>query len=425
MSNTISLKASAISALLESRVINQIQNPSNKLRPLFIKGHRGVGKSSLIRQTAKNVGKALGLSVDVKTITLSAMEPPDFNGLGENVKINDKLVTQFGRPVFLPEDGYGILFIDEGNRPNLGVSNTLLTLIEDREINGHKLGAGWAIVFAGNPMGNDDGADRYQTEQLDAALMDRMAFVDFKGDSNETISYLETKYPSHFMIDFLKNNRDFICMEGIKKTSPRSIEYAIRATLDVPVEKAFHPLAVELGGDAASIVVEFVKNNIKDIELKTILNDRKKTQKWIADNKDDSSAMTLISDKIAGEISRRFASKDYTKEHKLAGEFCFLPKERWNIANAINELPPENIQALTKLIAYDENLHDFNVEHTFFIHFCDINEKGQSIGIAWDKHKKIIKNKAGKEVKNYHMNAFWEIVRTVTETKHPEIVEKI
>src|SRR5690606_5113410 len=101
-------------ALLKKRVVSQIQYPDMREKPIGLIGHRGVGKTEMIRQVADSVSKDLDIKMDVITLCVSTMEPPEFNGL---MYIDPKSgVSKFARPEYLPSEGHGILFFDEWNR---------------------------------------------------------------------------------------------------------------------------------------------------------------------------------------------------------------------------------------------------------------------------------------------------------------------
>lgn len=245
---------------------NQWKKREIKQKPIFLEGARGVGKTQMQRQTGLELSQESGLNVQVKTVILSVLESPDMNGMPfihtKQAKEGDERITEYGRPHFLPSEGYGILFFDEANRANRDIQNALLTLIEDREINGHKLGDGWIIVLAGNPVtqGNSTGP-KYDTRQFDDALKDRLSFYTMEPKVQEVINHLRNKYGiSNQVVSWITLEPNMVCLDGTKPTSPRSLEYLIKA---FQVQENVNPFIVAagiVGESAAYAFVDFVKN---------------------------------------------------------------------------------------------------------------------------------------------------------------------
>lgn len=132
-------------------------------RPLFLWGPPGVGKSALVR----NAAKALGLSlIDVRAVLL---DPVDLRGLPAIVDGKAIWCT----PDFLPQDGNGVLFLDELAQAPPLVQSACLQLTLDRRIGEYELPPGWSIVAASNRQEDRAGAHR-----LISPLLNRFIHVD-------------------------------------------------------------------------------------------------------------------------------------------------------------------------------------------------------------------------------------------------------
>lgn len=237
---------------------NQWKKREIKQKPLFLEGARGVGKTQSIRQVAQELSDETGLPVEFKTVILSVLEAPDMNGM-PYIKGN---VTEYGRPHFLPADGYGVLFFDEANRANRDIQNAMLTLIEDRSINGHKLGDGWIIVLAGNPVtqGNSNGP-KYDTRSFDDALKDRLGFFHMDTKASEVINYFKSRYgATNSVVTWITLEPNMICLDGTKATSPRSLEYLVNAFNVHENISKFTVAAGIIGQDAAYAYNQFLQN---------------------------------------------------------------------------------------------------------------------------------------------------------------------
>ena len=58
--------------------------------------------------------------------------------------------SKWATPEFLPQDGSGILFLDELNAAPIMVQASCYQLVLDRKLGDYTLPEGWAIVAAGN-----------------------------------------------------------------------------------------------------------------------------------------------------------------------------------------------------------------------------------------------------------------------------------
>lgn len=107
---------------------------------LMIWGPPGVGKSSIVAQSASQNG------LDLIDLRLSQLAPTDLRGLPVPV---DNICTWYP-PEFLPRDGKGILFLDEINMAPPAMQGIAQQLILDRKVGSYEVPAGWFVWAAGN-----------------------------------------------------------------------------------------------------------------------------------------------------------------------------------------------------------------------------------------------------------------------------------
>ena len=117
-----------------------------------------------------------------------------------------------------------VLFLDELNRAELATRQCSLQLILEKELHSHKLpfvrGQRTFIVAAINP------SDDYQTEELDAALLDRFLYVDMTLDVNDWLDYARNNLQESICA-FISENPDklhYMPLDNSKGSSPRSWE---------------------------------------------------------------------------------------------------------------------------------------------------------------------------------------------------------
>lgn len=255
--NVISLKASQLKELIKKR----FRNRHIKTRPLFITGHKGIGKTQVQKQIAEELSQELGVDVECRITNLQFCEPPDFLGLPFVDSEDGTRITKHARPELLPTSGFGIWFFDEANRCNRDNRQGLITLIEERSVNGHPLGKDWIIVLAGNPSDGEDGVS-YETQDFDAALEDRICRVEFQGDVGEFTSYMVKRHgEDHLVNRWIMNQPEVVDFKGKTRTSPRGLDYlcaAIEADGGFDSPTVWQAIGAEIGMEAAQVLRKFL-----------------------------------------------------------------------------------------------------------------------------------------------------------------------
>ncbi len=191
---------------------------------VMIWGPAGVGKSSVVAQTAREHG--LGF-VDVR---LSQLAPTDLRGLP--VPIDG--ISRWYPPEFLPRDGKGILFLDELNMAPPTLQGVAQQLILDRRVGSYSLPDGWFVWAAGNRK-----EDRASVFDMPGPLANRFLHVDVEADLASFTTYAIGKGLSERIPAFLSFRPQLLHSPDGKRPawpSPRSWEMAstlLAADLDI------------------------------------------------------------------------------------------------------------------------------------------------------------------------------------------------
>lgn len=148
------------------RTLARLVSASNKLS-VMIWGPPGVGKSSIVAQTAAKASLRL---VDLR---LSQLAPTDLRGLP--VARDGK--AQWYPPEFLPQDGRGVLFLDEINMAPPAMQGIAQQLILDRKVGSYVLPEGWFVWAAGNRK-----EDRAAVFDMPAPLANRFIHLTVEPD---------------------------------------------------------------------------------------------------------------------------------------------------------------------------------------------------------------------------------------------------
>lgn len=180
----------------------------------MIWGPPGIGKSSIVMQTAK----AHGLSfIDLR---LSQLAPTDLRGL----PVAEDGVARWYPPEFLPREGAGILFLDELNLAPPVMQGMAQQLILDRRVGNYSVPDGWFIWAAGNRK--EDLAAVYD---MPSPLANRFLHLDVEPDFDSFKHYALLNHIHEHIIAFLSFRPALLHKPDPQQSawpSPRSWEMA-------------------------------------------------------------------------------------------------------------------------------------------------------------------------------------------------------
>lgn len=174
-----------------------ILNAHKKKVSVMLWGPPGVGKSSIVKQCAEELGVAL---IDLR---LPQLEPPDLRGIPAPNRESHK--AEWFYPEFLPESGKGILFLDEIEKAQVAVKNAALQLVLDRKIGSYTLPDGWSIVGAGNR--DDDGCFSLP---LGSALCNRMIHFEVEPNYDAWLEWARKNGISDTILGYLNFRQDHL-----------------------------------------------------------------------------------------------------------------------------------------------------------------------------------------------------------------------
>lgn len=206
------MKASNISKVAKELIIQKL--------PLFIWGAPGIGKSSIVKDIAKE--KSLKF-IDLR---LSLLDPTDLKG----IPFFDASTREgvWAKPSFLPKEddtSEGILFLDEINTAPPAVQASAYQLILDRSVGEYRLPDGWSIIAAGNRE-NDRGviykmppplANRFVHFEMEVDFEDWKKWAYLKNIDSSIIAFLAYDKSMLFTFDAKSSQKSF--------ATPRSWEF--------------------------------------------------------------------------------------------------------------------------------------------------------------------------------------------------------
>ena len=164
--------------------------------PVLLRGRHGIGKSQIVYQLAKKMGKP------VVERRASQMTEGDLVGL----PIVDKESTKWAPPdwFMLACNNPVVLFFDEVDRATLEVRQGLFELTDSRKLNGWHLHPETRIFAAVNG-GEHAGASSYQVGEMDPAELDRWTVFDVEPTVSDWLTWANDKVEP-MVWDFINQN---------------------------------------------------------------------------------------------------------------------------------------------------------------------------------------------------------------------------
>lgn len=187
------MKAAEILDILDLTM--RIRERGGTFNPLFV-GPPGIGKSKIIQQWCKEQ--------DIPFIDIRAAykEAPDMIGFPFIIELpNGKKKTSHCTPDFWPDEGKGVIFLDELNRGTTSVMNTFMQILTDRMVDKHKIPDGWIIVSAINPEDSN-----HDVNTMDAALRNRFAIFEVNYDQKTFLEYMKESLWDESVVLFVESN---------------------------------------------------------------------------------------------------------------------------------------------------------------------------------------------------------------------------
>jgi hypothetical protein len=313
-------------------------------KPLYIWGGTGIGKSEVVRDTARKIAKEMNLEFSEKDvqngkfgfidIRISQLDPSDLRGLpfGEDGK------TKWLIPSFFPtnQDGCGIIFLDEINLAAPSIQAAAYQLILDGRLGDYWLPKGWSIIAAGNRA-----EDKAFTFELARPLANRFNHIELDEPTpEEWAKWAAEKEIDGRMISFAlwkkKVNEHDLKNKDQAFLTPRSLATSGKIIIGIDEDNLLRTLVGSAIG--SGLACEFVAYNklTRKIDVEEVLANPKVLDKII---KDIDQKYVLI-----GAISEHW--RNITKKAKTAQKEDVLQK----IFNVSNELEIEFSMVLLRLI---------------------------------------------------------------------------
>ncbi|MEU1394422.1 MULTISPECIES: MoxR family ATPase [unclassified Nonomuraea] len=188
------------------------------VRPVFLWGAPGIGKSSLVREFAGSLG------LDCVTLLGTQLAPEDLIGVPELVGGR----SRFAPPESIARDEPYCLFLDELNASAPEVQKAFYSLILDRRIGTYELPAGSVVIGAGNRA-----TDNALARPMASALINRLVHVHLRASADDWLKWAAAAAIHPWIVDYLAQRPDHLWSPPPKTEEPFSSPRAWHMLSDV------------------------------------------------------------------------------------------------------------------------------------------------------------------------------------------------
>ena len=181
------------------------------VRPVFIWGAPGIGKSSLVEQFAQAVG------MECVSLLGSQLAPEDIIGVPQIIDG----CSRFFPPKMIVRDAPYILFLDELNGCSQEIQKAFYSLINDRRAGEYNLPKGSIVIGAGNRA-----QDAAIVKPVSSALINRMVHVELTVSSKDWLEWAYSADIHPLITDYITQRPDHLWSKPPKTeetfSTPRS-----------------------------------------------------------------------------------------------------------------------------------------------------------------------------------------------------------
>lgn len=177
------------------------------IRPVFIWGQPGIGKSALVQHFAQEVG------LPCVSLLGSQLAPEDLIGVPQIVDG----VSQFCPPKMIARAEPYCLFLDELNACTHEVQKAFYSLIHERRIGEYQLPAGSVVIGAGNRA-----QDNAIVKPMSSALMNRMVHVHLSVSHRDWLDWAYAAEIHPLVLEYITSRPDHLWSAPPKHEEPFS-----------------------------------------------------------------------------------------------------------------------------------------------------------------------------------------------------------
>ena len=307
------------------------------VRPVFIWGPPGIGKSSLVEHFAMEVG------LDVVTLLGTQLAPEDLIGVPQ---ITDGK-SRFCPPEQIAREEPYLLFLDELNASSNEVQKAFYSLIHDRRLGNYKLHKNSVVIGAGNRA-----HDQAITRQMSSALINRMVHVELKPDQKDWLDWAGKNEIHPDVMDYIKMRPDQLFSPAPKTqepfSTPRSwhiLSDCLKSYTEAPnTDKVWLLAQGVLSPSHASQFKTFVQMRREKFNVEELLRGEKS---WPRPQDGDTGLLYMLVQSVKAQLLRRLPEDAANRSRE--GELVHHAKR------LLKDLAEINLELAQVLVSDDES----------------------------------------------------------------------
>lgn len=193
------------------------------VRPVFVWGPPGIGKSSLVARFAAEVG------MECVPMLLTQMAPEDLIGVPQLVTGADGVTrTRFAPPELLARSEPFVLFLDEFNGAGLDTQKAAYQMVLEGRIGAWRFPAGTVAIAAGNR-----GDDMSGVKAMPAALVNRFVHLHLTTDTHDWLAWATGAALHPWVVEYIGTRPDHLRVDPPKSEAPFSTPRAWHTLSDL------------------------------------------------------------------------------------------------------------------------------------------------------------------------------------------------
>jgi MoxR-like ATPase len=200
-----------LSARVKPKELSELLLNVALVRPIFISGQPGIGKSSLVEAFAEEIG------LECVSLLGTQLAAEDLIGVPQVFETEDGPRSRFAPPSVIARKDPYVLFLDELNGSSPDVQKAFYSLILEKRIGEYHLPEGSVVIGAGNRT-----QDNAIVRTMSSALVNRMVLVELEPSAKDWLGWARENELHEWVVGFISQRPDHLSSAPPKVQQPFS-----------------------------------------------------------------------------------------------------------------------------------------------------------------------------------------------------------